>query len=493
MPRIPRYTAKRSPSGQSGNVALPLSIADQGQRATAGGIAAVAQGFGDATNAVVKIAQQRQQMRDMSAISDKEYQYDRFQKEYQKLASEKEFANQQDFDIYRETYAKALEDQEKKLLTDQNSRVQNRLAISFNQKRASYMDNMDTILLSQERKSYKNKIPGQISQVIEDHYTSPVPEPPEALQSKLELMVARNAQWFDEGELNRIALEQHAEVLTRLGRPDEAKKLINSTDAFSATEKTTIEKGIEVGQKAVSDAAEKELSGLHLRGELTTKEYLVRKELLTASADKAWAQILVNQRSDGNAYMTVELGQSALEVARGTKTLEEFEVEARTAASRPDGINGTEYKSIMSQALTQLKQNQAEQLSHRLSEARRVLVDTGAADPFGSNLFSSIPTDERQDFIDKIQLQNWHVSQYGRELTEYLQKNPQATGKEFNELSEGLLYDYINRTDADVKALFQDRQKQVSYQEIPEDIATNPDKYDDSLLLKAMTSADKRR
>jgi hypothetical protein len=468
-----------SAPGISGAAPLPSGALDTG-------LPAIAAGVGKVTDVIANIAIQRQEMRDKTAASELQFQYDSFNNNYAKLAAETEFENQKEFDDFRSKYSSDLQSMESGLLKDQNSRVQSRMTIAFNQSRANSINSMDTILLRQERESYRRRLPAQLSTMYEDFYTSPVAKSPEELEDKVDLFIARNAQWFDEGELEQQNVLIHAEVLGRLGKTEEAEELITQTHLLDAKAKTAMESRIDAMSKVNSEIASKELSDMFLRDEMTIKDVAVRRDRLSASDYKAWITAFKNSQSDGNPILASELLQEATNIWRGTVSRDDFNDMAMTALGRTDGINATEYKSVMSQATTQLKQSQAQAISHRVSEARRVLVETGGNAFLESNIFAALPADKKQAFLSKMQLQNWHVSQYTRELTEYVAQNPDVSGSDFYAYSESLLYEYMNRTEQDINERITKRQQEVRVGEIPEELPEDLSVYTNEQLLEAI-------
>ena len=251
-----------------------------------------AAGLGDFAQSVAKIEQERQVARDLSAVSDIEYQYDFWQNQQENLASETEFSSQAEFGAWRKGYNENIRKQEALLLQGQNEQVASRLQMTFNSKRARYENDIDTVLMSQERNYYQSKAPAQLAGMYQNHYTSPIPKTQDQLDDDVDLYVKRNAHWFDEGELEKIATIQQAEVLARLGRTKDALAIANSAENFSATEKTKLISHIGSIGSINADAANKELSDLVLQGNLSPEAVEARRDVMDSKDYERWSKFV---------------------------------------------------------------------------------------------------------------------------------------------------------------------------------------------------------
>ncbi|MCP4537767.1 MAG: hypothetical protein GY832_11540 [Chloroflexi bacterium] len=420
---------------------------------------------GSFAQSLAKIELRRQEIRDAASVAHIQSQYNELQYQHEKLATETDFDDQAEFDAFRKSYVTDMERQEGNLLKGQNSRVAARLGTNFDVKRIAGRQNIDTILHRQERDLHRNQAPAEIARAFEQHYSTDTPS--EAmLEADLDILMAGYEGWFAEGELEKIVVGQHAEVLGRFGKTEEAKKLVQDSRVLSATEKTAIESRVKAMASVNSDMASKELSAELLRGELTTESVARRAHMLSASDAKAWSQIVVNQRSEGNPVLAAELANQATGIWKGTTTIKELELDARNAMTVDDGINGGEYKQIMGAASSELKQSQAQALTLSYSRGKQQLVTYSEDDVF-ARILEGKELSVQDLFRDRRKIEFWHLARYDDEMREWLQNNPEKTGTEFSQQAEALLYEYLNRTDAEVDQLQVDRQKQLKNARVP--------------------------
>ncbi len=156
--------------------------------------------------------------------------------------------------------------------------------------------------------------------------------------------------------------------------------------------------------------------------------------------------ILTNQK------IRADLNTMALDIWRGAVTKETFDKAVNEARyGENPTIDDPTYKELTNTAASTLKSAQAEALSRADTEAGRLIVDVRDEDAF-ADFLKGLDTTNRDKETDKRQLQFWYLSQYNKEIRDWVTENPDKIGKDFYQFSEALKHDYWNSSIKDIEA-----------------------------------------
>ena len=160
------------------------------------------------------------------------------------------------------------------------------------------------------------------------------------------------------------------------------------------------------------------------------------------------------------------LYEESLDIWRGTTSKQEFDKDLLNNSKK---LDDDAYKRVSQSAANTLKSSQAESLSRANTEATRQLVDFSDEDAFATFISESIKglsPDAAKLFEDTAnedrQLQYWSLSRYNAEMRQWIEDNPDKTGKDFFQQSEALLHDYWNQSIDELKILRAERVKKVA-------------------------------
>lgn len=145
-----------------------------------------------------------------------------------------------------------------------------------------------------------------------------------------------------------------------------------------------------------------------------------------------------------------DLYTKALDIWRGAISKEEFDQEIGKALNAGN-LSPPDYQELAKKAASTLKASQAEALSRADSEAGRLIVDYRDEDVFAKFISDSIKClkpDIATLFQDEAnkrrKLQFWYLSQYNKEMRDWITENPDKIGKDFFQFSEQLKHEYWN-------------------------------------------------
>ena len=162
------------------------------------------------------------------------------------------------------------------------------------------------------------------------------------------------------------------------------------------------------------------------------------------------------------------LYEKSLDIWRGTTTKKEFDADLLVNSKK---LDDDAYKRVSQSAANTLKSSQAESLSRANREASRQLVDFSEDNVFAKFISDSIKGLEpdaaklfEQNANEERQLQFWSLSRYNAEMRQWIEDNPDKTGKEFFQTSEALLHTYWNQSIEELKVLRAERVAEVEDQ-----------------------------
>lgn len=249
-----------------------------------------------------------------------------------------------------------------------------------------------------------------------------------------------------------------SEAVKWFGRAENIKgidpAIIDSLSEDARTQLTQQQRRDNEKIEAAQSEANKQLSDLLGDNKLTTIEIKSRREILDDADYKNWMKIAITPSGKkGNPIDAAELYGDAIDIWRGAISKTEFDKRARASLARPDSINETEYRSLMQVAEQKLKEAQAQALSRANQEAGRLIVDLKDDEETLKALLAVLKGKKRQEFMDKRKLQFWFLSQYNRELRDWIMENPDKIGKDFYQYAERLKHEYWNTSIEEIERL----------------------------------------
>ena len=188
-----------------------------------------------------------------------------------------------------------------------------------------------------------------------------------------------------------------------------------------------------------------------------------------------WAAAETRRVNKGENIITdqkrrAELNTMALDIWREAVTKQQFDAAVNEARyGKKPTIDDTAYKELTNTAATTLKSSQAEALRRAGNETANLVVDVRDDKSFQA-IIAMLTSDDKKKFIEKRQLQFWYLSQYNKEMRDWITKNPDKIGKDFFQHSEQLKHQYWNSSIDDIKARKLEREAELAEPLKPESV-----------------------
>lgn len=191
--------------------------------------------------------------------------------------------------------------------------------------------------------------------------------------------------------------------------------------------------------KEAASEANKQLTDLFAKQQLTIPEIQLRRNVLKDNDYESWTKIAMNPADKaGNIIQATELKSAAMDVWRGTTTRDELDNRIRNSLADENGINDEQYASVVSAADTQLKQSQAADIRRFSRDAANVILGQYSGlmqfDALG-NLTGVNLAGLSGDEIEDTKYRMHFLSLYEQGLRDWIAENPTASGKEFYQYS----------------------------------------------------------
>lgn len=180
-----------------------------------------------------------------------------------------------------------------------------------------------------------------------------------------------------------------------------------------------------------------------------------------------WATAETRRTAKGEDITTnqkarADLNTMALDIWRGTVTKQQFDTAVNEARyGETPTIDDPAYKELTNTAATTLKSAQAEALRRADTEAGRLIVDVRDEQTVAA-IMARFSQDEKKRFILRRQLQFWYLSQYNKEMRDWITENPDKIGKDFYQFSESLKHDYWNTSINEVRRQKFEREEELA-------------------------------
>jgi len=245
---------------------------------------------------------------------------------------------------------------------------------------------------------------------------------------------------------------------------DVLKSLKSNAETELANQKSRDEEAIE---------AQREVSRNFLNDKFANNQVPTPTEIDNAGLDEneqkayiKWAAAETRRIAAGEIILTnqkarADLNTMALDIWRGAVTKQQFDTAVNEARyGDTPTIDDATYKELTNTAATTLKSAQAEAIRRADTEAGRLIVDVRDEDAF-ADFLKGLDTTNRDKETDKRQLQFWYLSQYNKEVRDWITENPDKIGKDFFQHSEQLKHDYWNSSIEDIKAKKLEREEEL--------------------------------
>ena len=235
--------------------------------------------------------------------------------------------------------------------------------------------------------------------------------------------------------------------LSELSKPTDEQKEYRNKIASQAR----------VQVKEAASEANKQLTDLMAKQQLTIPEIQSRRNVLDDNDYKAWTKIAMNPADKaGNIIQATELKSAAMDVWRGALTRDELDSRIRNSLADSGGINDEQYASIVSAADTQLKQSQAEDIRRFSRDAANVILGQYSGlmqfDALG-NLTGVNLAGLSGDEVEDTKYRMHFLSLYEQGLRDWVADNPTASGKEFYQFASEEKMRYWNTSLERMKAI----------------------------------------
>jgi hypothetical protein len=206
-----------------------------------------------------------------------------------------------------------------------------------------------------------------------------------------------------------------------------------------------LKKQAEENQKLANSEANKQLTDLMTKGQLSVPEIEARRNVLDDNNYIQWSKIAMNPPDKkGNPIQEAELKSLTMDIWRGKLSKDEFGKKALSYLADSNGINRTQYADAMLTINRELKPLRTAALSEADDRAGRALVDY-KSEPELLAAFSSATGEEKKTLVDKRKLQFELLNQYNNEMLSWQDANPDKSGKEFEQFRDSKRFEYINR------------------------------------------------
>jgi len=241
-----------------------------------------------------------------------------------------------------------------------------------------------------------------------------------------------------------------------VGADNKLSELSNPTDEQKAY-RNKIASEARVQVKEAASEANKQLTDLMAKQQLTIPEIQLRRNVLDDNDYESWTKIAMNPADKaGNIIQATELKSAAMDVWRGTTTRDELDNRIRASLANADGINDEQYASIVSAADTQLKQSQAADIRRFSRDAANVILGQYSGlmqfDALG-NLTGVNLAGLSGDEVEDTKYRMHFLSLYEQGLRDWVADNPTASGKEFYQFASEEKMRYWNTSLERMKAI----------------------------------------
>jgi len=241
-----------------------------------------------------------------------------------------------------------------------------------------------------------------------------------------------------------------------VGADNKLSELSDPTDEQKAY-RNKIASEARVQVKEAASEANKQLTDLMAKHQLTIPEIQLRRNVLYDNDYESWTKIAMNPADKaGNIIQATELKSAAMDVWRGTTTRDELDNRIRNSLADENGINDEQYASIVSAADTQLKQSQAADIRRFSRDAANVILGQYSGlmqfDALG-NLTGVNLAGLSGDEVEDTKYRMHFLSLYEQGLRDWIAENPTASGKEFYQYASEEKMRYWNTSLERMKAI----------------------------------------
>lgn len=468
MPPIPRARRRRLPSGRTGEVPIPVSVARTGEEAIGAGLAQFGRGTMNLGQlwAGIKEAQGRIESdtaRNLSAAELEAFELN-LQKNNDVSTYQAEFkATIQSLKRFRpkNPYGAKLYDDWLKTKVPLWEVGVAKLAVAKTKDlgRATLFTNLSMA----EQSGDAAEAVRLLQKAVDEGYIS------SEESAKRIVQVQSNIEWFAGVQL----AESNPDALMGILDDPEHFKNLNRQDIEMLRNRARTSQG---RIKAQNDAAYKEYVEkieqdwlVKLRNNQLTENEIIsstlevdKKQEWLDYIDKQAEEILAGEDITTDESVKGDLESMAYDIFTDAISLPDFQKELKKARYIDKTIDDGAYDEIFSLAQREYKSYQAQALKTATDDAARQLIDVRTELDLFALLQSIKDVDERKRILSERQIQFWHHSQYRKALNDWFSENPKADADEIYIQGQKLLTQYRRRTVDEIRKLLRLEEERVS-------------------------------
>jgi hypothetical protein len=213
-------------------------------------------------------------------------------------------------------------------------------------------------------------------------------------------------------------------------------------------------------QKEIGTAANRELTQLLGRGQLTYDQVEQRSNSLNDTDFLKWTKIAIAPTEKaGNPVKMAELKSMARSVHRNAMTRDQLDEAMKNSMADPAGINASQFAEVSAVADTSIKTGQAEDIRRFYRQAQGVIMgkynSVISVDAMGNFQFDLSKLDKNQ--TDEVKQRLHFLGQYEQGLYDFIADNPKASGKEFAQFAAEQKMRYWNTSIETIESLAQEQ------------------------------------